>query len=134
MHIEAVADTTGQICRAVLADLTGRKLIEKKLQKTQSNLVAAQKLAQIGSWEWNVRDDTAIWSDETYRLFGMDKSDLGEHHKNFLDLIAPEDRENVDRALRDALDGVRNYDIEYRICLADGEERIIHALAEVSRD
>jgi len=115
----------------MLAKLSQR---EQSLQKTQTNLVVAQQLAKVGSWEWDVRNNTATWSDETYRIFEIDKRDLSEHRKNFLDLIAPEDRIKVDRALSDALDGVKEYDIEYRIGLAGGRKKVIHALAKVTRE
>jgi PAS domain S-box-containing protein len=115
-------------------DITERKHAEEELQKTQLNLLAAQQLAKIGSWEWDVRNNTATWSDETYRLFEIDKGELNEHRKNFLNLVTPEDRIKVNRALSDALDGVKKYDIEYRIRLADGRKKVIHALAETIRD
>jgi len=118
----------------VIEDITGRKHAEGELQETQLNLLAAQQLAKIGSWEWDVRNNTATWSDETYRLFEIDKGELNEHRKNFLDMVAPEDRIKVDRALSDALDGVKKYDIEYRIYLAGGKVKVIHALGETTRD
>lgn len=115
-------------------DITDRKIAEKELQKIQSGLNSAQKLAHIGSWEWGLSDNTALWSDETYRIFGIDKNDLNEHRKNFLDMIVPEDRAKVDLALNDALNDTKKYDVEYRICVADGKVKDIHALAEVIRD
>ena len=115
-------------------DITERKHAADILKKTQLNLLAAQQLAKIGSWEWDVRNNTATWSDETYRLFEIDKGELNEHRKNFLNMVAPEERIKVDQALSDALDGVKIYDIEYRIRLAGGKEKVIHALGETTRD
>ena len=115
-------------------NITERKIAEERLQKIQASLADAQRLTSIGSWEWNVLDDTAFWSDETYRMFGIDREELGEHRKNFLDMIYPEDKAKVDKALSDALSGVRKYDLEYRVHLDDGTNKTIHALAEVTRD
>ncbi|MDD4929857.1 MAG: ATP-binding protein [Gallionella sp.] len=112
----------------------GRRQVEDELRKTQSNLIAAQKLAAIGSWEWDVRNDVANWSDETYRIFGIDKDELKAHRENFLDMILAEDRGKVDQALTAALSGESQYDIEYRVCLADGTNKVIHARAEIIRD
>jgi len=128
------ADNTPTYIIGVIEDITGRKHAEGELQETQLNLLAAQQLAKIGSWEWDVRNNTATWSDETYRLFEIDKGELNEHRKNFLDMVAPEDRIKVDRALSDALDGVKKYDIEYRVYLAGGKVKVIHALGETTRD
>jgi len=115
-------------------DITERKLAEEKIRKAQSSLADAQRLASIGSWEWNVLDDTALWSDETYRIFGIDKDELNEHRGNFLDMVYSEDRGKVDKGLSDALSGAKKYDTEYRIRLGDGSSKTIHALAEVVRD
>jgi len=123
-----------KLIMALVRDITERKLAEKELEKIRANLDAAQKLASIGSWEWDVPKDVAFWSDETYRIFGINKEDLNEHRENFLDMVFFEDKIRVDQALSDALAGVKKYDIEYRVCLTDGTKKIIHALAEVIRD
>jgi diguanylate cyclase (GGDEF)-like protein/PAS domain S-box-containing protein len=115
-------------------DITKRELIEKELRNTYTNLLSAQKLAQIGSWDWDVHNNAANWSDETYRIFGITKNILSEHRENFLDMILPEDRSLVDKALSEALDGTNEYNIVYRVSLVDGTLKIIHALAEVVRD
>lgn len=135
-HATPLRDQDGQITSllGITRDITDRKVADEKLQKIQTNLAAAQELAHIGSWEWDVRNNIALWSDETYRIFGIDRDALSEHRKNFLDLIHPEDRQRVDQALSDALNGVRQYDVDYRICRTDDGLRIIHALAEVMRD
>ncbi len=115
-------------------DVTEHNLSEEKLIKAQSGLADAQRLAEIGSWEWNVLDNTAFWSEQTYRIFGIDNDELYEHRGNFLDMIYADDRGKVDQALSDALSGAKKYDTEYRIRLDDGSSKIIHALAEVVRD
>lgn len=115
-------------------DITERKLAEENIRKAQTGLADAQRLSAIGSWEWNVQDDTALWSDETYRIFGIERDELNEHRGNFLDMVYPEDRGRVDKGLSDALSGAKRYDTEYRIRLDDGSSKTIHALAEVVRD
>lgn len=119
---------------SLVRDITERKLIEAELQNTHSNFVAAQKLAKIGSWEWDIRSNSANWSDETFRIFGIDKNKLSEHRESFLNMILPEDRSLVDKALGEALDATNEYNIVYRVCLVDGTFKVIHALAEVVRD
>ena len=115
-------------------DITERKLAEAELHKIQSNLISAQSLAHIGSWEWNVLENTAYWSDETYNIFGLPHRHLDDHRKDFLEIVCPADRQMVDQALTDALAGIKKYDLEYEICLADGTNKVIHVLGEVSRN
>jgi diguanylate cyclase (GGDEF)-like protein/PAS domain S-box-containing protein len=131
-----IYDEEGQLVAVVetLRDLTVRKLAEDELAQTKNRLVSAQKLARIGSWEWDVRDNTAIWSEETHQVFGVDNINSSEHKESFLDVVDANDRGRVEQALIDALSGLKKYDIEYRIWLADGSYKILHALAEVVRD
>jgi diguanylate cyclase (GGDEF)-like protein/PAS domain S-box-containing protein len=118
----------------ISVDITERRASEEKLKQTQSNLAATHSLAHIGTWQWDVRDNSAQWSDETCRIFGINAPDPDEHRENFLDRILAEDRTRVDQALSDALGGTQDYDLEYRIRLPDGSSKTIHALAEVLRD
>jgi PAS domain S-box-containing protein len=115
-------------------DITERKRTEEALRKSKASLAAAQHIAQIGSWEWNVRTDTAIWSAETFRIFGRNPDALNEHRHNFIDMLHPEDRDRVNRALEDAIKGVKKYDLEYRVLRPDKTIRIIHSRAEAVFD
>ena len=76
-----------------------RKQQEEALRESEAGLAAAQRIAHIGSWEWNVQTNKARWSDETFHIFGQDPSPLGEHRKSFLEMIHPEDPAQVDQAL-----------------------------------
>ncbi len=107
---------------------------EERLRRSEEGLAEAQRIARIGSWEWYVETNEAYWSDETYRLFGLTRSKLDRHRENFLHFILPEDRPRVDKALSDAISGTREYNLDYRIKLADGTEKDIHAQAEVIRN
>jgi PAS domain S-box-containing protein len=133
---KATRDAEGRIAgyEGTVEDITERKRAEDALRQSEAGLAAAQRIAHIGSWEWNIENDTGAWSEETFRIFGFPPSLLEEHRRSFLDRIHPADRESVDRALSDAVQGVREYDAEYRICLADGSEKVIHAQAEVVRN
>jgi PAS domain S-box-containing protein len=117
----------------IIRDITEPNRAESALRESEAGLAAAQRIAHIGSWEWNIEADTASWSEETYRLFGQAPGELGEHRKKFVDMVHPDDRLRVDQALTDTLSGIREYDLEYRILLPDGTEKVIHAQAEVSR-
>ena len=61
-----------------------------------------------------------------YRIFGLDPQEFGATYDAFLNYVHPDDRDYVDNAVKEALNG-KPYDIDYRIILANGEERIVHA-------
>jgi PAS domain S-box-containing protein len=115
-------------------DITQRKRSEDELRESEAGLAAAQRIAHIGSWHWDVQTDTARWSDETFRIFGLTPRQLEEHRKSFLDMIHPEDKARVDRALMEAVNGTGKYDLDYRIQLPDGTVKMIHAQAETLND
>jgi PAS domain S-box-containing protein len=104
------------------------------LSASQENLEEAQRISHIGSWRWNLETDTAEWSEEAYRIFGITPRALTEHGASTLDLIHPDDRERVKQLRIDAMNGTGAYELTYRIVLPDGTEKTVHALAEVVRD
>jgi len=120
--------------RSVWQDITDRKRSEASLRETAAELEAAQRIAHVGSWSWDVRTDEARWTEETFRIFGLPLGHLGQHETNFVQMVRPEDQARVHRALTEALDGAARYDLDYRILRPDGGERAIHANAEVVRD
>ena len=128
-------ELNGRSCvLSVARDITERRRAEEALRESEAGLAAAQRIAHIGSWFWNVQTDTARWSDETFRILGMTPCELTNHRQIFLNLVHPADRIRVDRALNDALNGTREYDIDFRIERPDGAEKVIHAQAEVLLD
>jgi PAS domain S-box-containing protein len=131
----AIRNTIGKpiITTAIIIDITERKQAEEALRRSESSLAAAQRIAHIGSWEWEIVEDTAHWSDETFRMFGLVPGPMEKHRHAFLDLIHPEDRAGVNQALSDAVNGIKEYNPEYRIVRPDKTERTIHVLAEVIR-
>ena len=103
------------------------RTLASQLQLEQTHLANAQKVAKIGSWETNLVDFTVSWSDETYRIFGMDNDGSKMTHEKFLSNVHPLDREKVDKALGDSLSDTskRNHFIEHRILTKDGVEKIV---------
>ena len=103
------------------------------LKESEKGLAEAQKMAHIGNWDWNIITDKVYWSDEMYHIFGLDPQEVGATYNAFLSYVHPDDRDNVDNAVKEALNG-KPYDIDYRIISANGEERIVHANGEVIFD
>ncbi|MFB6184367.1 MAG: PAS domain-containing protein [Haloarculaceae archaeon] len=107
-----------------------RRVLEKRTQ----SLEQAQRLADLGHWEWNIVDDTLYWSDEIYRIFGVEPDAFDASYDAFLEFVHPDDREAVRTAVDAALDDDHTYSIEHRIVRADGAQRVVHESGEVIRD
>jgi PAS domain S-box-containing protein len=103
------------------------------LKESEKGLAEAQKMAHLGSWDWNIETNELYWSDEKYRIFGHNPQEFIPTYDTFLSYIHPDDKDYVNNAIRDALNG-KSYSIDYRIILADGEERIIHVQGEATFD
>ena len=93
----------------------------------------AQKIAHIGSWDRNLVTGELYWSDEMYRIFRLDPIEFDATYDAFLDYVHPDDRDYVYNSLQKALNG-DPINIDYRIILADREERIVHAQGEAIFD
>lgn len=132
--IYPVKDASGEILEVVLMqeDITERREAEEALQKSESSLAAAQRIAYIGNFDYSVKEDEARWSDELYRIFGYAPQHFVPTYKSFLESVHTDDRRFVRRSVREALYGRKQMDIEYRIVRPDGEVRIVQTRYEVS--
>ncbi|RXA17846.1 PAS domain S-box protein, partial [Methanosarcina sp. MSH10X1] len=110
-----------------------REQLEKayeSLKENEKGLAEAQRMARLGNWDWNIVTNELYWSDEIYRIFGRLPQEFEATYDAFLDYIHPEDREYVDNAVKEALNG-KPYSIDHRITSSGGEKRIVHEQAEV---
>jgi diguanylate cyclase (GGDEF)-like protein len=103
-------------------------------RRNEASLATAQRIAHIGSWEWNVRTDELNCSEELYRILAIDPVGFGATYEAFLNVVHPLDREFVNSAIEEALFAGKQYAIDHRILLPGGVERVVHAEAEISRD
>ena len=97
-----------------------RKLIDT-LQQREKQLAEAQRMAQIGSWEWDVPQDRVTWSDELYRLYGIDPevaTDLSS--QTFIDFLHPDDRAHVHEAVMGASVTGSEFQFDARVVRVDG--------------
>jgi PAS domain S-box-containing protein len=105
----------------------------KSLKESEKGLAEAQKMVHLGSWDWDLVTGEIYWSDEMYRIFGLNPQESTPSYNEFLKYLHPEDRDYVDNSIKKGLKG-EPIDIDHRIILANGEERTVHAQAEVISD
>jgi PAS domain S-box-containing protein len=108
--------------------------LSRDLRESNARLEEAQSITHVGYWERDLATDRITWSDETYRIYGL------QPQENPIDLAAlrqkihPEDWKSVSQALDEALGGGARYDIEYRVLRPAGEVRVLHSTGDVKRD
>jgi PAS domain S-box-containing protein len=122
-----VRDRSGGVVGASYAarDVTELELAQATLADAQARLREGEALAHAGGWGWDAESDTMQWSDELYRIHGVDPLDFGGTLVAHLATIVPEDRARVETALHDAIERQAPLEIEYAIARPDGEVRQI---------
>lgn len=116
-------------------DTSERKRVEEDLKLRESQLAESQRLAHIGSWNWDVLSDTLTWSVELYRLFGFDPREFKPTHEIFLDeLVHQDDRSMVIETLKNSLITKNSFGYEFRNLQPDGSIRVFHSHGRVVTD
>lgn len=115
-------------------DITERKAIENALREREASLAFAQRVAHLGSWEWDLASGKVRWSDEVYRIWGFAPGTFEPSFDTFLASIHPDDRELVEKFVAAALQNEVLYSIDHRIVLPDGNVRSVHEEAQVFRN
>ncbi|MFO8145390.1 MAG: PAS domain-containing protein, partial [Candidatus Syntrophosphaera sp.] len=114
-------------------DITERKQAELALSKSRKIMAQAEELADLGSWEWNIQNDTWLLSDNWKRIHGV--ADIQLTTPQLLPIAHPEDKTAIEHAFARATENGKPYNIEHRIIRPDtGEVRHVHSRGLVERD
>ena len=127
LNVSLVRGGTGEpsYLIALVQDITERRSEREKIAMSEMRLAEAQRVARMGSWEWDVEADVVHGSDELYAVFGVERS-AELTRDRYLDCVHPDDREAVMSAGSDARRTGEPYEIEYRVVMDDGAARWIH--------
>jgi len=134
INTEPVPDPSGEFVAEVLVtfiDITDRKRAETELKRSDYLLSKAQELGRVGSWELSIHSGRLVWTEETYRLFGISPG-TPMTLEDFMNCVHPDDREYV-LSEWDARMNDNDYDICHRI-VVNGEVRWVREKAEILLD
>jgi PAS domain S-box-containing protein len=136
LTIEPVRDASGAIvgitCTAV--DVTDRRRVEEELRRSRALLAQSERLARVGSWEWDVERDVIQWSDGLYEIYGLTPETFDARwaaRDQREQRVHPDDLERAEAAVAAALETAGGFEMEYRIIRPDGRVRRVHSRAEV---
>ena len=113
------------LCGAI-RDITERVRVEAELRRSESMLAESQRIACLGSWDWDITGDVVRWSSEMYRVFGVDEESFTPTFAGFLAMIHPDDLEHVQKAIDRSMQEKVPYSVEHRVFRPDGTERIVY--------
>jgi diguanylate cyclase (GGDEF)-like protein/PAS domain S-box-containing protein len=129
------SDSSGELVRVIgfIADISDRKLAEAKLRQSEAALLAAQRVAHIGSWEANIEKRTGSWSEELFHIFGLDPAQPKPTRVEMLEqFVHPDDAARVQQADNRTLAEGAPYQIDHRIVRPDGSIRYVEARGEAT--
>ena len=118
----------------IVRDITAKKLAEERLVKSDAHLKAAQRISKLGSWEYEPSTGNLIWSEEVYRIYGLDSQLPPPSYDQLQQYIHPEDWQHFDQTVRNAILAGQSYDLEHRIVHADGALLYVLARGEIIFD
>ena len=112
-------------------DITDRKLAEEHLLKSDTHLKTAQRIGKLGSWEFEVNTGKLTWSDEVFRIYGLEPSANPPDYEQLRLFIHPEDWQNFDQTVQAAMSLEQSYDLEHRIIQPNGTLIYVMARGEM---
>ena len=112
-------------------DISAQKQVEESLRRNERRLAEAQRLAHVGSWELDLATGVTSWSDEQYRIYGVDPASFTPTYENFFNLVHPDDRARVQEEQDRAMYEQRPFRGQHRAIRQDGSIRTIHFECEV---
>ena len=130
---------TGEITKIVISfiDITEQKYIEEdkisailKLENSEKRLKQTERLAQVGSWFIDIASQKVEWSDQAFKMWGFDSKKGTPDYDSLVKLIHGDDLELFNSSYEKAVNLCIPYDIEFRICLSNEEQKTIRAICE----
>lgn len=112
-------------------DITERKIAQEKISANEQLIALSQAMAHIGSWERDLKTNQLIWTDELYRIYGLEPQSKELSFTRFLKFIHPEDRQVVQEVVTGCINNHEPYSINFRIVLDDGTEKILLSTGEI---
>ncbi len=112
-------------------DITEIKWTEAALKRSQTGLAAAQRIAHMGSWEWNIQTGELRWSEELYRIYGIDPKAAAPSMETFAGFIHPDDRGLVNSQIDQVMTKGAPVTFDFRIVATDGSVRHLKTNGEV---
>ncbi len=119
----------------LVTDISERRRIEEEVEKRSAQLAEAERLARLGSWEWDIPSNRMTCSAGLFEIYGINPEEFsGVYEPGKSKFTHPDDRELVEREMREAVERGTPVDFEYRIIRGDGRVRRMHSRAELIAD
>jgi len=132
-----IADLGKSLNEASAKLLSGEQQLldeQVRLRESEKGFKEAQRLAQIGSWDWDIATDTITWSEEYYRIYGFDPTQRPPGYEEHLKAYTPESAARLDAAVKQNTQTGEPYELDLELARTEGPRRWITARSETKRD
>ena len=121
--------------RELVTEIAERRRAQQERERSEARLLEAQRVAHIGSWEWDVVENRIWWSDELFRIFGIAPSpDFDTTYEAYIKRVHPDDAALINAHVQEALATGRPFAFEHRLIAPDGTLKWVSANGQVTRD
>jgi PAS domain S-box-containing protein len=120
--------------QSVGRDITELKHIEEALKESQRRLSTAMRATKIGVWEWDMRTNKAYWSDENYRVLGLEPGGNEAKYANWAKCVHPDDLPAAEAKVSEAMQNRNELNIEFRVVWPDGSIHWINDIGSILAD
>ena len=134
--ITPIKDNEGKVVNylAIKEDITGKIVAEQALKESEERLRLAQNAGKIGTWEWNIKTDIILWSDMTYKIFGLQKTKDAIKSDDYFNHVYPDDKQRLIAELDSVIkNNQEEHKTEYRI-INNQEITWVEEISNIIRD
>jgi PAS domain S-box-containing protein len=114
----------------VKKEITERKQVEQALKESEQRLHLAQEAANAGTWEWDLKTNKNYWSEEIWKLYGLEPHSCEPSYDTWAQTIHPDDRPNVEKAVQQAANNGTQLNTEWRVIGYPGKERWLMSVGQ----
>jgi diguanylate cyclase (GGDEF)-like protein/PAS domain S-box-containing protein len=129
-------DNSGSVIRAMIlaTNITQLRKTEDALKDSQRRLNTALQATNVGVWEWNMSTNKAYWSDENYKIMGLEPGSIEARYENWAKCVHPDDLPAAEAKVLEAIKDDSDLDIEFRVVWPDGSIHWINQIGSLLMD